>query len=82
MAQTEDSRLALQVVVLHYCPMLEGLLLTLIFGFAFAYIAVRVAVWWVDWDCRRSNTPENRQRLIQEQLNKLGREQPPANTES
>lgn len=40
--------------------MLEGLILTLVIGFALSYIAVKVAVWWVDWDCRRKNTPESR----------------------
>lgn len=45
--------------------MLEKILLTIILGYAFSYIAVKAAAWWVDWDCRRSNTPEARQRWIE-----------------
>lgn len=66
--------------------MLENLLLTVIIGFAVSYIVVKVAVWWVDWDCRRSNTPESRQRWVEGLLDQgrteyilaLGRH--PANT--
>jgi hypothetical protein len=41
---------------------------TLIIGCAFSYIAVKAARWWVDWDCRRSNTPEHRALLIRQQM--------------
>lgn len=50
--------------------MLEGLLVTIILGYAFSYIAVRAICWLIDWECRRSNTPEARQRWAEELMDK------------
>jgi len=38
--------------------MLESLLVTIILGYAFSYIAVKAIGSLIDWECRRSHTPE------------------------
>jgi hypothetical protein len=66
--------------------MLEGLLETIILGYAFSYIAVKTIGWLIDWECRRSNTPQMREAWSQKLLDQgrteyilaLGHE--PANT--
>lgn len=51
--------------------MLEGILLTVVLGYVFSYVALAIIHWVFD----RPMTPEKRQRLIQEQMSTLERGQ-------
>ena len=54
--------------------MLEGILLAIVLAYAFGYIALKIIHWAIDLETRRKNTPEWRQRKIQE----MTRMQPPS----
>ena len=62
--------------------MLEGILLTVVLGYVAAYIVGKALTALVDWNCRRTDTPEKRQRLIQAMLDRQKREQELAGKES
>lgn len=57
-----------------------GLIGVIVVGYAFAYIAVKAAEALIDWDCRRKNTPEQREKTIQEMLQRIERERELGNT--
>ena len=55
--------------------MLESTLLAIVFSYVFGYVAVKIAAALIEWEKRRKNTPQERERLIQAQLNRLRRGQ-------
>jgi len=62
--------------------MLEEILLTIVIGYAFSYIAVKAIGWAIDWDCRRKNSPAALENWIRELKSKPLPEQQPEHTES
>ena len=62
--------------------MLEGILLSMVLTVVIGYPLAAGLTALLEWNCRRTNTPENRERLIQAMLNRLKHEKEPANTGS
>jgi hypothetical protein len=66
----------------NYRPMLEGILLTVVLVVVASYFIGGGLTRFLEWNCRRTNTPENREKQIQAALNRQKHEQELANRES
>lgn len=61
---------AIAAILMYAFLMLESILIAVIVSWAFGHIIVKMIHVFIDWECRRSMRPVQRERLIQEMLNR------------